>query len=642
MSDKILIVEDQWIEANDLQIILEGSGFEVTGIAKSVDQALTLLEERRPDMVLLDIFLKGDLTGIDLAKNLAASKIPFIYLTANSDAITLEAAKATQPYGFLVKPYRERDILVALDIAGYRYKNQRELALRQEKWLINTLQRICSSGDGLQEKLIQVAQAFETFIPLCYMMVDLNIQEDNINTAWLLQRCGYEKFKPISGWDMLDSVSLNSKEYIKFKKAGLEQQEISTRSIIDPHQPDSAGAFPFRFRDTYNVLSTLYLPLPYKNGIASIYFFSTQPAAFNNDHIGVARSVYDLLIQVIEGVNTERLGKQGAEKDLTTQSNDNKYPVIEGIIGKSRKLLEVLSLVGQVASADTTVLVSGETGVGKEGLANGIHQLSERKSKPFIKINCAAIPPSLIEAELFGHERGSYTGATERRIGKFEQAQGGTIFLDEVGEIPLDVQSKLLRVLQEKELERIGGRNTIKVDVRIIAATNRNLYMEVAAGRFRIDLYYRLNVFPIVLPPLRERKEDIPLLVSHFLQQLADRSGERPRKFSPAVMDQLINHAWPGNIRELQNLVERQVLMTRESMITSIDLPHEELVIEKPVKLTEEDRESNEKEKIQDALRKSNGKISGAGGAALLLGFTPAVFSSKMKKLGIVWKYKFQ
>jgi len=644
MGDKILIVEDQWIEANDLQLILEGAGFEVTGIARSVQQALVLLDEQRPDMVLLDIFLKGNLTGIDLAKTLADKKIPFIYLTANSDANTLEAAKSTQPFGFLVKPYRERDILVALDIARYRHISQREVISRQEKWLSSMLQHIISSGDDQTQKLIQLAKAFETLIPLCFMMVDLNLKQESMTTAWLLKRSGFDEFQPVSGWDMLDRVSLNSKEYIKFRKASLQQEELSIATLFDEGTNISAGAFPFQFRDTFKVLSSLYIPLPQtENGMAGIYFFSTLQHVFNNDHVAIAKSVYAPLSQVIQHIIEEGGGVAPvSERKAAARPNKVSQPLIEGVIGKSRKLMEVMALAGQVAPVETTVLISGETGVGKEGLANGIHQMSERKLKPFVKINCAAIPPGLIESELFGHERGSYTGATERRIGKFEQAQGGTIFLDEVGEIPMDVQSKLLRVLQEKELERIGGRTTIKVDVRIIAATNRNLYMEVAAGRFRIDLYYRLNVFPIVLPPLRERKDDIPLLVGHFLQQLAERSGEQPRKVSRAVMDQLVGHSWPGNIRELQNLIERQVLMTSTNIITEVDLPEEELVIKKAVKLTEQDIEDKEKEKIESALLKTNGRISGAGGAALMLGFTPAVLSSKMRKLGIVWKYKFQ
>jgi DNA-binding NtrC family response regulator len=642
MGDKVLIVEDQWIEANDLQMILENAGFQVTGIAKSVAQALELLKGEKPDMVLLDIFLKGELTGIDLAKILAAERIPFIYLTANSDQHTLEAAKATQPYGFLVKPYRERDILVALDIANYRYKNQLELIARQEKWLSSLLQNIINGNDNQQEKLMLLVKALEPFMPLDHMLVDLNLKHDNMTSVWLFERTGYEEFKPIAGWDLLDSLPMISKEFIKYRKLNLLNQYIETMPDLSQDSGEQSSVFIPKLIQKYNVLSSLQIPLPYKkDGVAAITLFSTKANGFNNEHLEFAKSVHGLLGRVIENI-IEEGGEQHHNGKSPGTAVNMKRPVIAGIIGKSQKLMQVLSLVGQVAPVDTTVLISGETGVGKEGLANGIHELSERRLKPFIKVNCAAIPASLIEAELFGHERGSYTGATERRIGKFEQAQGGSIFLDEVGEIPLDIQSKLLRVLQEKELERIGGRNTIKVDVRIIAATNRNLYMEVAAGRFRIDLYYRLNVFPLLLPPLRERKDDIPLLIDHFLQQLADISGEKPKKFSPDMMAELLNHPWPGNIRELQNLVERQVLMTDSIIISSIDLPEETLVIQKPEKQSAQTMEADEKGRIEAALKKANGKISGTGGAASLLNLTPAVLSSRMRKLGIVWKYTFQ
>jgi len=643
MNDKILIVEDQWIEANDLQTILESSGFLVTGIAKSVAQALELLNQERPDMVLLDIFLKGDLTGIDFAKTLGNEGIPFIYLTANSDHNTLELAKATQPYGFLVKPYRERDILVALDIANYRYSNQRELIARQEKWLSNILQNIIAGKDSQQDKLMLMVKAFEPFIPLSHVLIDLNLKHDNMTTAWLYERTGYEEFKPTAGWDMLELLSLNSKEFMKYRKAILAHPAIAKADDLSQNFQETAGIFLRNLSDKFQVLSSLEILLNFKkDSFASITLFSTKVNGFNNEHVEFIRSVYGLLNKAMENIVEQDNETPGNGKTGKLSVSQNKRPVIEGVIGKSQKLMQVLSLVAQVAPVDTTVLISGETGVGKEGLANGIHELSERRLKPLIKVNCAAIPGSLIEAELFGYERGSYTGATERRIGKFEQAQGGTIFLDEVGEIPLDIQSKLLRILQEKELERIGGKSTIKVDIRIIAATNRNLYMEVAAGRFRIDLYYRLNVFPILLPPLRERKDDIPLLVGHFLQQMAEVSGGRPKSFSPTVMAQLMDHSWPGNIRELQNLIERQVLMTDAPVITSIDLPEEDLVVEVREKLTVELQEKNEKGLIEAALKKANGKISGPGGAASILNLTPAIVSSKMRKHGIVWKYNLQ
>ena len=243
------------------------------------------------------------------------------------------------------------------------------------------------------------------------------------------------------------------------------------------------------------------------------------------------------------------------------------------IIGNSRLLKNLLDMVMMVAHSDTSVLLLGESGTGKEKIAEAIYNLSRKKGKPFIKVNCAALPASLIESELFGHERGAFTGAVEKRIGKFEQADGGTIFLDEIGEMPHEMQVKLLRVLQEKEIERIGGRNTIKIDVRIIAATNKNLEKEMAEGRFRLDLYYRLNVFPITLPPLRDRKEDIPALAFHFMRFYNDRIGKQVNDISSEVLEKLMLYDWPGNIRELENLIERSILLTSGSVITDVPIP---------------------------------------------------------------------
>jgi two-component system, NtrC family, response regulator HydG len=260
--------------------------------------------------------------------------------------------------------------------------------------------------------------------------------------------------------------------------------------------------------------------------------------------------------------------------------------------------------------------------------------LSPRKSKPLIKVNCAALPASLIESVLFGHERGSFTGATERRIGKFELADKGTIFLDEIGELPPEVQSKLLRVLQEKEVERLGSNDTIKVDVRIIAATNRHLEKEVAEGSFRMDLYYRLNAFPLTLPPLRERKEDIPLLTRHFIEGYCKKMGKAVLGISDSAMNELVNHGWPGNIRELENVIERTVLLTQDEKISHVALPatlQNESDTEHKVKTIEE----NEREHIIAVLRQCNGKIFVKGGAAEVLAIHASTLNSRMKKLGI-------
>jgi transcriptional regulator with GAF, ATPase, and Fis domain len=301
-------------------------------------------------------------------------------------------------------------------------------------------------------------------------------------------------------------------------------------------------------------------------------------------------------------------------------------------------LTTVLEHLMIVAPLETSVLILGESGTGKERIADCIHLHSPRRNRPLIKVNCAALPASLIESELFGHERGAFTGATERRQGKFEQAEGGTLFLDEIGELPFDLQVKLLRVLQEREIERIGGSATIKINVRIIAATNRNLEKEVAEGRFRIDLYYRLNVFPLVLPPLRERRDDIPVLANHFAEVFSRKTGKRIAGFSEKVLEDMMNYSWPGNIRELEHLIERSVLLAKGAMITELPLPK---VVREVIPSLADPKErvksidEIERDHILAVLKKCNGKISGSGGAAELLNLNVSTLNSKIKKLGI-------
>jgi len=451
MSKKILIVEDGFVEANNLRIILERAGLEVVDIVASYNEAFKSLQKQTPDLVLLDIFLNGKKTGIDLAILLKEKNIAFIYLSANSNAETLAAAKITEPYGFLVKPFREKDILVTLDIANYLH----------------------------------------------------------------------------------------------------EQKQ--------------------RFQQTDKNLLKIAM-----------------------------------------------------------------VPKFDGIIGNSTGLQKVLKLVKIVAPTDTSVLILGESGTGKERIVDSIHANSLRSSMPLIKVNCAALPPNLIETELFGHEKGAFTGASEQRIGKFELANRGTIFLDEIGEMPIDLQVKLLRVLQEREIERIGGKGSLKVDVRIIAATNRNLEKEVSEGRFRIDLYYRLNVFPISMPSLRERPEDIPLLVDHFIKQFCKMNRVENKTVSEKVMDKLLAYSWPGNIRELEHLIERSVLLTSEKIITQMDVLESGVM---SLKSSTSDKVKTIKEMeidhIKSVLETCNGKLSGPGGAADLLQLPYSTLIYKIKKLGI-------
>ncbi|MBV8415511.1 MAG: sigma 54-interacting transcriptional regulator [Verrucomicrobia bacterium] len=314
------------------------------------------------------------------------------------------------------------------------------------------------------------------------------------------------------------------------------------------------------------------------------------------------------------------------------------------IAGSSAALRRVLRQIELVAPRDATVLISGETGTGKELIARAVHQHSKRRDKPLVRVNCTSIPKELFESEFFGHAKGAFTGAIKDRAGRFEVASGGTLFLDEVGEIPLELQSKLLRVLQEKSYERVGEDRTRQTDVRIIAATNRDLEKEVAAGRFREDLYYRLNVFPLQIAPLRERKEDIPLLATHFVELLVNELGCLNPRLTRAGVDSLQSYNWPGNIRELRNVIERAVICARGGAL-EFDLPVTSSFVDStpcrsqvtdgPEYLTESEIRRRERENLSIVLQKTGWKIKGAAGAAELLGVRPTTLMSRIEKLGL-------
>jgi len=302
-----------------------------------------------------------------------------------------------------------------------------------------------------------------------------------------------------------------------------------------------------------------------------------------------------------------------------------------GILGHSDAIKYVLFKINQVAPTDSTVLITGETGTGKELAARAIHGASSRKERPLIKVNCGALSPTLIESELFGHEKGAFTGAVGRKQGRFELANGGTIFLDEIGELPLELQVKLLRVIQENELERLGGGKTIKVDVRIIAATNRNLKLEVEQGTFREDLWYRLHVYPITMPPLRQRKEDIPLLVEHFVSTYARKFGKTISSVSPRTMENLQAYSWPGNVRELAHVIERAVIQTQGSVLQIVDRFESAATESAPTQTLEE----VERDYIVRTLENTGWRIEGQYGAARILGLNPSTLRTRMLKLGI-------
>ncbi|WP_319805485.1 sigma-54 dependent transcriptional regulator [Hymenobacter weizhouensis] len=453
---RILIVEDEYVIANDLSsLLLEHMPHTSVLLAKSVPEAVRVITHKHPELVLVDIRLRGEQTGIDLGKLLSTRyRLPFIYVTSHADKQTLQQAVATQPYGYIVKPFEEDDIFVALEAAWNRYTS---------------------------EQLVR-------------------------------------------------------------------QQACLTEELRAVHHLDS--------------------------------FVAQDP------------------------------GTHAA-----------------------------LQLVQQVAPVDMTALLLGETGTGKELFARAIHEHSARRDQPLVKVNCAALPAQLIESELFGHEKGAFTGAMARRIGKFEVADKGTLFLDEIGELPLELQPKLLRVLQEKEIERLGSNTPLPIDVRIIAATNRNLAEEVAAGRFRADLYYRLSIFPITIPPLRERPGDILPLAAYFLANMSKQLGKPLKGFHATAQQELVNYSWPGNVRELQHVVERAALLASSPMVMTLGLQHapaETRAANAPSKpALPKPLHEVEREAILAALDFCKGRLRGEGGAAEYLQIPANTLDGRMRRLGI-------
>jgi DNA-binding NtrC family response regulator len=633
MKKKILIVEDQFVEADYLRMMLTRAGYPLCEIARSVPEAQAIIRIEKPALVLLDIFLKGKLTGIDLAKQLKEEAIAFIYLSANSNEEILTAAKATEPYGFLVKPFREKDLMIALEIAFYRHEQSSEAAWRIEMNVQKALNNIIGTETSRTKKWLAMARALQQLVPFDGLAVSINSTQHTQSLQWLFQRTGFDEYQTI-GMDELSTISgikIHEMDLL-MKNTPADQtaffyngNEFTALFPVNPVKAFIARVFGFSSNMVFPFLSLEH------HGV-TLNFFRKTPDGYSTEKLNSLFRIQQPLSTLINGISKE----QKNEPARTAAIPKRTTPHFRDIIGNSSSILNVLDLVFQVAPSETSVLILGESGTGKEKIADCIHAGSGRRDQPIIKVNCAALPPSLIESELFGHEKGAFTGATEKRIGKFEQADHGTIFLDEIGELPLELQVKLLRVLQEKEVERVGSRYVLKINTRIIAATNRNLEREVAEGRFRLDLYYRLNVFPISLPPLRERIEDIPQLVSHFIRYFNLKTGKKITGICEMVEKKFREYTWPGNIRELEHIIERSVLLAKTSVIEDVQLP---VFLKKEDYTMEESHtktmEENERDHILRVLKKCNGKIWGTGGAAEVLNVPPSTLKSKMNKLGI-------
>jgi transcriptional regulator with GAF, ATPase, and Fis domain/response regulator of citrate/malate metabolism len=821
----VLVVEDEFAVANDLQNILENAGYGVTGIAFSVEEALHLLEPSPPDIVLLDIYLDGPGTGIDLARTLMTRNIPFVYISANSNESLMAEVKTTQPYGFVVKPFRERDILVTLELARYRHAHSQEAALRREKSLqiaVNDALMTIKERNALYR---EIARQVDQLVPISVFGLRVGTASGKLRYTITLAKSPDGLFQPFPLVALAgipperveaESRSLLTEETGIFTGERFEglcgkyalyhafRSHLGCRSAIRVGLPLGSGAAasfalaspdPAGFTQAHYDLVRLIVPQitlalenlfafeeiqareqvkvselallnAFTSGLPAPAVMGRVAAALNEiipcDLVGVYRTgphpeaspfeatlvkqsqvfvpfattgglprpkdrsapeqkpggLDDLLRQArlvvgeehtqlaernqVLRLYSEALGLKSSlfmpvtlhgktvaslllasrsayaftEKDLallqqvslqlalglenqmaferiqalSRQLELEKTYLIEEIktarnfgeiISTSPAMQFVFRQVEQVSPTDFTVLILGETGTGKELIARAIHENSPSKERALIRVNCAALPPQLMESELFGHEKGSFTGAAERRIGKFELAHGSTIFLDEIGELPLELQPKLLRVLQEKEIERVGGKGPIACDARIIAATNRNLKQEVAGGRFRPDLFYRLNVFPITLPPLRERKEDILPLATHFLEKIAKHLGRPLRGIARTSVEQMLAYSWPGNIRELEHVLERAAILS-PTPVVELTLPVPSAPSTAAGRMPETAAEvqlktlqDGERDTIMAALKLANNRIRGKGGAAELLQVKPTTLEYKIKKLAI-------
>lgn len=639
---KILIVEDQFVEANHLRLMLKKAGHSIIGMARSVSDAKYYIAQEKPELVLLDIFLSGKETGIDLAEILKEDNIPFIYLSANSNEEVLSKAKLTHPQGFLVKPFREKDLLVTIEIAEYHQQYGIESSIRKELLFQKQLKNIVTKSGTWDERVLNIIDALQSLISFDLVMAVFYMENKLSSRVLGYARTGLHEYQRIGIEELQNITALKESEINEIRNKSKVETTASYYNGQDFIKICEKTPIKKLMATSMNMKSNLMLPVPLSlsgNGGLYLSFFSRQADNYNKNHLTLYERLQEPLIFAIENLisHDKKLDRKKTSAENTVTAKNIKDLGFESIVGKSPALLKIFDHILQVAPADTTVLITGESGTGKESIAHSIKELSNRKNQPFVKINCSALPPSLIESELFGHEKGSFTGAAERRIGKFEQADNGTLFLDEIGDMPLEMQAKLLRAIQEKEIERVGGNDSIKVNVRIIAATNCNLEKEVADGRFRLDLYYRLNVFPIQLPPLRERKEDIGLLARHFIAVYSSKTGKNVTEISESALKSLLSYQWPGNIRELENLIERSILLAKTNTIEHIPLPafDEAKINANSNEWYFKTIQENEREHIINVLEKCNGRIRGAGGASEILGLPPTTLASRMQKLGI-------
>jgi PAS domain S-box-containing protein len=589
MPERILIVEDERITAEDIRDILTASGYMITAIVSDSTDVIREAETNPPDLALMDVRIKGELDGTETARILMERfDIPVVYLTAHADRETLARAKWAKPLGYIVKPFQESELLAAVEMALYRnWQDRKSIARHQELTdILRSLLLAVISVDGAESILV--------FNPAAEELTGWSKEEvigGPLRKVFRLtdRRTGQHSELPLT--DVLTKGTL----------ADLEDRAIVTKN--GKHVPISGNVTPVT--DLHGGINGAMIV--FESAIASL----------------------------------------GAPILSAKVKNTPVGPTIQfgrfQVVASSESMKRLVAFALRLATSEAnTILIEGESGTGKDLIAQFIHYSSNRLSRPFIPVNCAAIPEALIESELFGHERGAFTDARSEKKGLFELANGGTLFLDEVGELTPSVQAKLLRVLEDQSFRRVGGVHDIEVDVRVIAATNRHLAKAVQQGHFRIDLFHRLSVIPIKLPPLRERPSDILPLATHFIRDYAVKYKSKVRGISRDAGDAMLAYGWPGNVRELRNVIERAVLVEESEALQlaniqfmSLEFLDSEPLPPPPVSHAHDvamSLKDSEKALVIRALAKAGGNQTKA---ARLLGITRDMLRYRVKKLGL-------
>jgi formate hydrogenlyase transcriptional activator len=653
----LLVVDDDLHFRQILEALLIGEGYEVR-CAPSGDIALMFAREDPPDLILLDVRLP-DTDGFAVCRRLRedprAGHIPVIFISGLDEVVDKVKGFAAGGVDYLTKPVQREEVLARVGSQLDLKRSKEALQRMNEELELRVADRTAEIKDRLRfEKLLSDLSAGFVNIPPDRVDPEIEGGLKQVLDFFQVDRVGLIRSSPDRSDHQIThgvysenvpsvpvGVKLLRSIYPWVYEKLAEKHEVMAFSKLDDLPPEANVD-----KQTYakwGVRSALDIPII--TGGAAVHVIAINSVkserAWPEEYIPRLRLLGEIFVnalvrrQMEEQLHArlreiEDLKQQLEMENIYLREEIKLQYVHEEIVGRSEKMKKALSQVEQVARTDSTVLIQGETGTGKELLARAIHQLSNRKGRPLVTVNCASLPPTLIESELFGREKGAYTGALTRMVGRFEMADGATLFLDEIGELPQEVQSKLLRVLEEGRFERLGSTRTLQVDVRIIAATNRDLAQDVNQGKFRKDLFYRLNVFPVEVPPLREHPEDIPLLVWAFVKQLEKRMGKRIETVSRKTLETLQQYSWPGNVRELRNVVEHAMISSSGKTLI-VQAPY----VASSEKSQDRNLEDMERNHILDVLAKTGWRMTGSGGAAEILGLKRTTLQSRMKKLGI-------